>query len=185
MTDVPLRGRLLIAAPPLVDSNFDRTVVFLLEHGDEGALGLVLNRPGDKEVADALPEWSVFASEPAVVFLGGPVSAEAVIALARSDEATERDGWIPIVPGVGTVDLARAPGDIEVTIDGMRVFVGYAGWAPGQLEGELEHGAWFVADFHIEDAFHHDPTALWRTVLRRQRGHLKMFANCPDDPTTN
>src|SRR3989442_5701458 len=77
------RGRLLVATPPLVDPNFDRTVILLLEHGDEGALGIVLNRPSDTVLATVLPEWCDHASAPGVVFSGGPVAPEAVIAFAR------------------------------------------------------------------------------------------------------
>ncbi len=180
-----LRGRLLVAAPPLVDPNFDRTVVLMLEHEPEGALGLVLNRPSDTELADAVPEWGALATAPPVVFAGGPVSPEAVIALARSDTTEERDGWVPIVGGLGTVDLGRSPDEVGAHIDGVRVFVGYAGWAPAQLEDEVAHGAWFVVDFDLDDAFGADPEHLWRRVLRRQRGRLAMFANCPLDPSTN
>ena len=185
MTDAPLRGRLLVAAPPLVDPNFDRTVVLMLEHGDEGALGLVLNRPSTTDLAEAVPDWNALASEPAVVFAGGPVQTDAVIALARSDVDEERDGWVPVGPGFGTVDLARPPIDVGVQIDAVRVFVGYAGWAPGQLEGELEAGAWFVVDVLLDDVFGGDPAALWQRVLRRQAGRLAMFANTPADPSTN
>jgi putative transcriptional regulator len=185
VTDVPLRGRLLVATPPLVDPNFDRTVVLILEHGDEGALGLVLNRPGDAPLIDAVPEWSPFGAEPSVVFAGGPVSPESVIALAQATSDRETDGWIPIIDSLGTVDLAREPVDIEAAIETVRVFVGYAGWAPGQLEGELDRGAWFVCDFDVTDAFSADPETLWNRVLRRQGGRLAMFANCPADPSTN
>jgi putative transcriptional regulator len=185
VTAVPARGRLLVATPPLVDPNFDRTVVFVLEHGDEGTLGIVLNRPSDGRVDDAIPEWAPLATSPGVLFVGGPVSSESVIALARSNTTDERDGWVPIVPGVGTVDLARAPDDLDAAVDAVRVFVGYAGWAPGQLAGELAQGAWFVVDFTLDDAFSHDPATLWQTVLRRQRGRIRMFANCPSDTSTN
>jgi putative transcriptional regulator len=176
---------LLVAAPPLVDPNFDRTVVFVLEHGEQGALGLVLNRPSDGDLEDAVPEWRTHAASPTVVFAGGPVSTDSVIALARCDTADARDGWVPIVPGIGTVDLARAPHEVDAPVKELRVFVGYAGWAPGQLEGEIDSGAWFVVDFHLDDAFSSDPTSLWSAVLRRQPGRLKIYATCPPDPTTN
>jgi putative transcriptional regulator len=183
--DVPLRGRLLVAAPPLVDPNFDRTVVLMLEHGTQGALGLVLNRAGDTPLKDAVPEWASLASPPAVLFTGGPVSPSSVIALARSDVGDEREGWVPIANGVGTVDLGRAPEEVPVVVEGVRVFLGYAGWAPGQLEEELARDAWFVVDFETTDAFADEPEGLWRLVLRRQRGSLAMFANAPADPATN
>jgi putative transcriptional regulator len=180
-----MRGRLLVAAPPLVDPNFDRTVVLLLEHGEDGSLGLVLNRPGTVDLEEAVPEWQAFAAAPRVVFVGGPVSPEAVIALALGGSVGEGEGWVPVIGDLGTVDLARRPSELPARIDAMRIFIGYAGWAPGQLQSELDRSAWFVVDFEIDDAFTEDPTSLWRAVLRRQPGRVAIFANCPDDPGTN
>jgi putative transcriptional regulator len=178
------RGRLLIATPPLVDPNFDRTVVLLLEHGDEGALGIVLNRPSDTSLSEVLPEWHDHASAPAVVFIGGPVTPEAVIALARGgDEQTP--GWVHVLGDLGTVDVGRDPLDVSGSLESLRVFVGYAGWAPGQLEAELGDGAWFVVDMRADDAFARSPDRLWRDVLRRQRGRIAMFAHCPHDVSVN
>jgi putative transcriptional regulator len=179
-----LRGRLLVATPPLVDPNFDRTVVLVLEHGDDGALGIVLNRPSDTELDDVLPDWRVLASSPAVVFTGGPVAPDAVIALGRAArDAIE--GWVPIIDDLGTIDLGRDPLDLGIPLDELRVFVGYAGWAPGQLEGELDAHAWFVVDLGRNDPFAPAPERLWRDVLKRQRGHPAMFAQYPDDITAN
>jgi putative transcriptional regulator len=179
-----LRGRLLVATPPLVDPNFDRSVVLMLEHGEDGALGIVLNRPSDTALAAVLPEWHEHASVPGVVFSGGPVAPDAVIALARGGtDATE--GWVPVLGEVGTVDVGRDPLDLGLRLDALRVFVGYAGWGPGQLELELEHDAWFVVPTESDDPFSSHPDQLWREVLRRQRGRVAMFANYPEDPTTN
>jgi putative transcriptional regulator len=184
-----LRGRLLVATPPLIDPNFDRTVVLMLEHTEEGALGIVLNRPSETPLDDVLPEWRAFASLPGVVFTGGPVAPDAVIALARGprdydpDDAPE--GWVPILEGLGTIDLGRDPLDLGVLIEELRVFVGYAGWGPGQLEGELEQNAWFVVDLQRNDPFAALPDYLWRAVLRRQRGKVAMFANYPTDASDN
>jgi putative transcriptional regulator len=179
-----LRGRLLVATPPLVDPNFDRSVVLLLEHGEDGALGIILNRPTDASLISVLPDWHEYASAPSVVFSGGPVAPEAVIALARGgyDAAI---GWVPVLGEVGTVDVGRDPADLEFALESMRVFVGYAGWAPGQLEVELEQDAWFVVTTRAEDPFSSDPESLWHDVLRRQRGRVAMFANFPADPEVN
>lgn len=178
------RGRLLVATPPLVDPNFDRTVVLLLEHGDEGSVGVVLNRPTEARVEDVLPEWRVLASPPAVLFVGGPVSPAGLIALARGGGPTV-EGWIPVLGGIGTVDLGRDPLDLGVPIDDLRVFAGYAGWGPGQLDAELAQHAWFVVDALPSDPFGPDPDRLWQDVLRRQRGRVAMFAHFPDDPAAN
>jgi putative transcriptional regulator len=179
-----LRGRLLVATPPLVDPNFDRTVVFMIEHSEEGALGIVLNRPTATPLDDVLPEWRVIASAPEVVFVGGPVSPEAVIALARGGNDGD-DGWTPLVDGLGTIDVARDPLDLGVPLADLRVFAGYSGWSPGQLEGELDQGGWFVVDTEHDDPFTLAPDRLWVDVLRRQRSRLAMFANYPEDATTN
>ncbi|MDQ1468036.1 MAG: putative transcriptional regulator [Actinomycetota bacterium] len=186
MATVPLllRGRLLIATPPLVDPNFDRSVVLLLEHGEDGALGIILNRPSDTALATVLPEWHEHATAPGVVFSGGPVAPEAVIALARGgSDGTE--GWVSVLGEVGTVDIGRDPAEIGSQLDALRVFVGYSGWSPGQLEFELEQEAWFVVATESGDPFSPHPDQLWRDVLRRQRGRVAMFANYPEDPETN
>jgi putative transcriptional regulator len=185
--DGSLRGRLLVATPPLVDPNFDRTVVLMLEHSDEGALGIVLNRPSETALEDVLPEWRPFASSPTVVFGGGPVSPDAVIALASAPagRVAGSDGWTPILDDIGTVDLGHDPLDVGVPLDELRVFVGYAGWAAGQLETELADHAWFVVPMHRSDPFAATPEQLWRDVLRRQRGRVAMFANYPEDPIAN
>jgi putative transcriptional regulator len=179
-----MRGRLLVATPPLADPNFDRTVILMLEHGNDGSLGLVLNRPSETVLDVVLPDWIDVASTPARVFIGGPVSPEAVIALARGD-ASDVDGWIPLIDGLGTVDVGRGPTGIGTQLEALRVFVGYAGWAPKQLEGELEQGAWFVVDAMPSDPFASSPDELWRDVLRRQRGRIAIFATCPADPSVN
>ena len=185
-----LRGRLLVAAPPLVDPNFDRTVVLMLEHGEEGALGIVLNRPSETPIDDVLPEWRALATDPTQVFVGGPVSPDSVIALVRGPLGTTIESFVPILPDVGdgalgTIDLALDPLDLGAALDELRVFVGYAGWGAGQLEGELEADAWFVTTLERSDPFSTAPEDLWRAVLRRQRGRLAMFANYPADAGTN
>jgi putative transcriptional regulator len=175
---------LLIATPPLADPNFDRTVILVLEHGAEGSLGLVLNRPGPVTVDEVLPDWSAYASEPAHVFLGGPVAPDAVIALARRG-GEAREGWIPLLDDLGTVDVGLDPTEVANDVRALRVFLGYAGWAPQQLEDELQHGAWFAVDALPSDPFASEPSALWSTVLRRQRGRIAIFATCPADPSVN
>lgn len=181
----PGPGRLLVATPVLGDPNFDRTVVLLLEHGEQGALGVVLNRPSPTDVTVPFPGWLAHVAAPPVVFTGGPVAPAAAIGLARTGLDAEADGWAPLLGRLGTVDLSRDPDDLPVPVEVLRVFAGYAGWEAGQLEGEIEAGAWFVVEARAEDAFSTAPARLWRTVLRRQRGRLAMFADAPPDPTVN
>lgn len=184
MIDVPLAGRLLVATPVLGDPNFDRTVVLLLEHSEEGAVGVVLNRPSDTDVAEPLPEWDNVAATPSVIFVGGPVAQTAVIGLARCDRGSA-SGWRPLVGSVGIVDLAAGPAEVTTPIEALRLFAGYAGWGPGQLEEEIDAGAWWVVDAAPTDALSPNPEDLWSDVLRRQLGRLAMHAFFPDDPRSN
>jgi putative transcriptional regulator len=183
----PLKSRLLIASPAMADSNFDHAIVLVVEHNADGALGLVLNRPSDAPVVELLPDWGPVAADPAVVFVGGPVSPDSAIGLALAGEADidGLDGWIPVMGGLGTVDLARDPTAVRPRVRSVRVFAGYAGWAGGQLEGELEAGGWFVADSRHDDALTAEPQLLWRQVLKRQHGSVSWLANFPLDPATN
>jgi putative transcriptional regulator len=176
-----VRGRLLVATPDLADPNFSRTVVLMLEHGDEGALGVVLNRPIDLSVAEVLPDWVHLISAPACLFVGGPVAPTAVIGLGRGDGPV----FQPLFDGLGTLDLDLDPAAYAPTMAGLRVFVGYAGWGPGQLETEVSAGGWLVLDLLPDDPFSGTPSQLWATVLRRQGGRVAMFALAPEDPSTN
>jgi putative transcriptional regulator len=187
MSDIPAVGRLLVATPLLGDPNFDGTVVLLLAHGPDGTLGVVLNRPTEVEVGGALPGWSHLAAEPTVVFRGGPVSPTSVICLGRGPFAAEGgdDDVTTIVGDVGVVDLERDPDELAADIDGLRLFAGYSGWDGGQLEDELEAGAWFVVDTVPDDALTAEPTGLWRRVLRRQRGDVALFSQFPEKPELN
>jgi len=185
VTASPLKGRLLVATPPLIDANFDRTVVLLLEHGDEGALGVVLNRPSGQEIGDPLDRWAPYVSAPSVYFGGGPVETQAIIALGRGRSTDTRPSFSPVVGPVGTVDLTAEPLEVVGELEALRLFHGYAGWGSGQLEGELEAGAWIVVDFDPVDAFTMQPEGLWRAVLKRQRGRISWLANFPDDPSAN
>jgi putative transcriptional regulator len=175
------RGRLLVATPDLQDPNFSRTVVLMLEHNDEGALGVVINRPLDLPVSEVLPDWADAATAPACLFVGGPVSPTAVIGLGRG----AGDGFEPLFDGLATLDLEADPVLTAPALDGLRVFVGYAGWAPRQLDDELTAGGWIVVNRLPDDPFSTDPSNLWRAVLRRQGGRMAMFASAPEDPSTN
>jgi putative transcriptional regulator len=166
-----LTGKLLVALPVLVDPNFDRTVVLVLQHDESGAVGVVLNRPSGAGLAETLPRWADRASEPAVVFAGGPVQTDLAIALGGD------------AGGVATVDLDGDPA--LLTVRDLRVFAGYAGWSPGQVEDELVEGAWAVCDSLPGDAFRLDADDLWYAVLRRQPGELSKLALLPEDLSVN
>ena len=210
-----LRGRLLVAEPGLVDPNFARSVVYLIEHSGRGALGLVLNRPGDVSVREAVPTWAPYVQGIDQVFQGGPVSPEGAICLARrTTEGPEVAGLFhdldddlpdapfgseppppgrggttsvfrPITRTIGVIDLHGDPGEAPGGVRGLRIFAGYAGWSGGQLEGELDLGGWYVVDAEDDDVFTERPGTLWRDVLARQRGSLRAVAHHPEDPSVN
>jgi len=178
--------QLLVAVPTMRDPNFERTVVFVIEHDDEGAVGLVLNRPTDATIDEALPDWASLASAPAVAFVGGPVQQhEAVFGLARVQRVEDSDAWQPLVGRIGTVDLGADPSVVRADLEAVRVFAGYSGWGPGQLDDELRQEGWFVVDALPDDLLTSDPDGLWRRVLRRQGGELAMVANYPRDIESN
>lgn len=177
-------GRLLVATPKLTDPNFARTVVYIGMHDENGAFGLVLNRPLEVEVADHLEGWESVVTSPAVIFQGGPVDTSSVVGLARPLDAT-LSGWSEMSAGVGIVDLRQPGSEVAPGVAALRMFLGYAGWTAGQLEQELEEDAWFVVDVDHGDIFTGDPGRLWHRVLRRQPGKLAMFAYFPEDPTQN
>ena len=184
-------GQLVVATPQLDDPNFARTVVLLLQADeDDGALGLVLNRPSGTDVAEVLPDWADLTCGPPVVFTGGPVQPQAAICLGHKrmggallGSYAELEG----VPGgsVGTVDLDSSPAELATAVSQVRVFAGYAGWAAGQLESEVAEGAWWVIDALPADAFDVRPELLWQQVLRRQGPPLAFAASYPRDPTLN
>lgn len=185
-----LSGQLLVASPDLIDHNFKRTVIYVCSHGPDGALGLILNRPiYEVAVADHLRDWAGLASQPPVLFRGGPVERDAVFALgkAKNEAAAEEDhdGWIPARNGLGLVNLGSAPDVHPVGLESVRFFLGYAGWTAGQLDAEIEEGAWFTVRTQSGDAFTLQPEQLYRQVLARQNGKLAMYALFPDDPRRN
>jgi putative transcriptional regulator len=177
-----LRGQLLIAGPALVDPNFWRTVVLVGEHSEEGALGVVLNRVSETEVREALPELAELSADMGVVHVGGPVQPSAVVVLA--DYAEPEQAPTLVLDSVGFLPSEVDP-DALGELRRARVFVGYAGWGPGQLDEELEEGSWIVEPASTEDVFTDDPESLWSAVLRRKGGPFGVLAAMPPDPSMN
>ena len=177
-----LRGHLLIAGPSLVDPNFWRTVVLVGEHSEEGALGVVLNRASDAAVDETVPELMILADDLGHVHVGGPVQPSAIVVLADFLEPELAASLV--LDSVGFL-----PAEVDPTTLGelkrARVFAGYAGWGPGQLDGELEEGSWIVEPAVPEDVFTSDPDALWSDVLRRKGGPFGVLALMPPDPSLN
>jgi putative transcriptional regulator len=175
-----LRGQLLIASPQLLDPNFARTVLLVVEHNEEGAIGLVLNRPSEVAVADAVPELSELVEDGSLVYVGGPVEPGAVMVTAELDDPADAASLVFGSVGLlhGDIDRALAPRRV-------RVFAGYAGWAPDQLEGELAEDSWILEPAEPDDVFSDDADALWGQVLRRKGGRYGLIARMPLDPSVN
>ena len=176
-----------MATPELGDPTFARSVVLLLDHDEDGALGVMINRPTPVEVRQVLPSWQQFTTSPGVLFQGGPVALDSALGLAvlptRGDD--EQLGWRRVVDGLGLVDLDTPPEVLAAEMAALRIFAGYAGWAAGQLEAELAEGAWYVVPAEPRDAFSDDPDRLWRAVLRRQGGDLALVSTYVEDPSVN
>jgi putative transcriptional regulator len=179
-----LRGKLLVASPSIVDPNFSRTVVLLTEHGAEGAMGLVLNRPAESTVSDVVPDLDWIADPQDHVHVGGPVAATSVIVLAEFEDPSRAallvEGDLGFVPAeVGD------PGELAASLRRRRIFAGHAGWGPGQLEAELEEDSWIIGDAQRDDAFAEEPLDLWAAVLRRMGREYALLATMPPDPSLN
>jgi putative transcriptional regulator len=180
------KGRLLVATPKLLDPNFERTVVYVCFHDENGSFGLVLNRPVEEvDISDHLPQWGGRVTPPRVPFLGGPVETTAALGLVRGAGGEEPGGWTPVGAGLGLVNLAHPPEESQVALEDLRIFLGYSGWGGGQLDAEIADGAWLVVDTAAGDLFSAHPEDLWRDVLRRQKGDVALLAFTPRDPRAN
>lgn len=191
MESDPRAGRLLVATPLLGDPNFKRAVVLIVEHEvTEGTLGVVLNRPTKIPVGQVLDQWTELITDPSVLFRGGPVAQNSALALAMVPGKEEPLGWraldgAPALARLGLLDLDAPPRLLAPAIQSLRVYAGYAGWSPGQLEAEIDEGAWFVLPAEPADIFAAEPEQLWRAVLQRQEGDIAFLATYPEDPGLN
>jgi putative transcriptional regulator len=178
-----LRGKLLIAAPTLMDPNFARSVVLIAAHDDQGALGLILNRPLDVPLADVSPALDAIAEPGSTLHRGGPVAPDSAVVLADF-----RDPSLAALTVFGTVGFPSAECDLHSLAVGVRrarVFAGHAGWGPGQLDEELETDGWIVGQLAPDELWQLDNRGLWSTALTRKGGSFALLARMPDDPTVN
>ena len=182
----PLPGRLLVASPVLGEP-FERAVILLLEHDESGTLGVVLNQPTTLDVGSVLPAWRDHLTGTPTLFQGGPVSLDSALGLAAAEGTDEPPGFRRVSGPLGIIDLDTPPDDLVPRLHALRIFAGYAGWSPGQLEGELEDGAWAVVELAdpVLDAFLSDRDDLWDAVLVRQGGTLAWWVHCPPNPSVN
>lgn len=170
-----VRGKLLIATPSLFDF-FRRTVILMVEHTEQGAFGIVLNRVSEATIEEAVPDLSDLAGAEEPLRIGGPVATESVVVLGEFDDPEVSPQLV--VDGLGVVD----PEETD-PVSRARVYAGHAGWGPGQLESELEREAWLVEDASGEDPFIEED--IWTVVVRRRGGESVLLATMPDDPSLN
>ncbi len=182
MSDEWLKGKLLLALPSVREDPFFRTVILMLAHGPQGALGVVLNRPTDVDLKEIFPELSVEAAEPRVLFAGGPVEPDGIICLARGASPDEQPGFAPVLDRWGSIDPRKPP---PGGVDNVRVYRGYAQWAPRQLEGELRRSSWLVVDVWPPDLTTDEPDELWENVLDRQGPRYARVKAVPRNPWLN
>jgi putative transcriptional regulator len=182
----PAAGDVLVASILLADGVFNQTVVLVLDCDDDGALGVILNEISQTPLESVLPDWVRAVSEPKLLFHGGPVSPNGAICLASvAERGEEPPGWRPLFDNVGLLHLDTPIEIVTGAYADLRIFAGYAGWAPGQLQSELVEGMWHVVSATYGDVFGDRPTELWRAVLRRQSAELAIFSTWLEDPDLN
>jgi putative transcriptional regulator len=178
-----LCGQLLLASPALMDPNFRRAVVLVGVHSEEGAMGVVLNRPSEVTVSEAVPQLEQTVAELEPVYVGGPVQPSSIVFLAEFLDPAPAGllvlGRIGFpAPDAGIEELTEATGR-------RRVFAGYAGWGEGQLDEELDQGDWIAHSAVPDDVFCEEPEDLWSSVLTRMGGSYALIARMPSDPSVN
>jgi len=181
-TGPPARGRLLISSGGLFDPNFRHTVVLLAEHDAEGSVGVVLTRPLEVTVHEAVPALAELVELDDLLYQGGPVEQEQPVLLAEVDDPEVLD--LRVFGSVGFLTGA-VPTSVRSRLERVRVFAGYAGWGPGQLEREMSEDAWVVAEPRADDVFTDEPDALWHRILERKGPPWSTMARIPFDPSTN
>ena len=177
-----LTGQLLIASPALLDPNFRRAVVLVTEHNEDGAAGLVLNRPTDADVSEVVPQLEVLVDDGEPIFMGGPVQPNGVLVLGEFVDPA--DAAVPLFGSLGFPSLEE-PDEVVPATTRRRIFAGYAGWGSGQLEDELAREDWILETASNDDAFTESPNELWADVLRRKGGIYELVARMPEDPSVN
>jgi putative transcriptional regulator len=165
-----------------MDANFWRTVVLIVEHSEDGALGLVLNRPSETTVGEAVSELQQVLDVDDPLYVGGPVQPSALIVLAEFERPD--DAALIAFEDIGVL-ANGAQDEPELAVRRGRAFVGHAGWGPGQLDDEVERGDWIMEAAQREDAFTAAPLQLWESVLTRKGGSYALVARMPPDPSVN
>ncbi|MEW6544954.1 MAG: YqgE/AlgH family protein [Nitrospirota bacterium] len=180
------KGIFLVATPALRDPNFRQTVVLLCEHGPEGALGVVVNRPTGMLVAEALPQIPVLEGQGHLLYSGGPVQPNHVLILYRL--AQEPANTHHVFDGVylgGDMNALERVLTSPSGPDAFRAYMGYSGWGPGQLENEMKTGSWITLPADPSVVFEKDPSRIWPDILLSLGKPLDLYAEMPFDPNLN
>lgn len=180
----PEKGRLLISEPFLPDPNFERTVVLLCEHNEEGSFGFVVNKPSILKVNEVMEDIKKLED---IVYVGGPVQQDTLHFLHRN---TTLEGAVKVAHEVywgGDFEGLISQVDMGIIESkDIRFYLGYSGWGPGQLEAELEEESWIVCDFATDELlFDTEPAMIWKRALDSMGGRFSIYSNYPVDPRMN
>jgi putative transcriptional regulator len=185
--EAPLtKGVFLVAAPSLRDPNFRQSVVLLCEHGPEGALGVVVNRPTAMSISEALPQVPILEGSSHVLYAGGPVQTNQVMLLYRGDQLPENSHHV--FDGVclgGDMNMVERILTAAGTTESFRAYIGYSGWGPGQLENEMKTGSWITLPADPALLFEKDPSRVWGEILLSLGEEYRLYAEMPFDPSYN
>jgi putative transcriptional regulator len=179
-----LQGQLLLDGGQLAGSFFHRGVVLVCSHDVEGAFGLVLNRTTGKEAGEVILAdlGEKLKEEP--VFLGGPVQP-ASLSFLHTDQFVPQANVMQNLNVGHSMDGLMELGESYSSTQKLKIFAGYSGWSPGQLEDEMKRGSWLTHPASVELIFDTDPAILWQHILRRMGWNYRLLAESPDDPSLN
>ncbi|MDQ2696915.1 MAG: YqgE/AlgH family protein [Pseudomonadota bacterium] len=181
----PEQGVLVVASPEMPDPRFWQAVILLLTHGEEGTLGLIVNRPTDIPLTEAVPDLDEAAAARHLLYFGGPVAVDTLLFLLRSDDSPAAAQHV--------LDNVYASGDQRILqqllargapASELRIYVGHAGWAPGQLDAELLGGSWLLFRAPAGVVFHQDSASLWDQFMRLRGPEGLMVRNSRYRPRT-
>ena len=178
------KGRLLLSEPYLADPNFERTVILLTEHNNEGSVGFILNNPADTRLSEVMEDLKGLDSQ---IFIGGPVQQDTLHFIhknAELEDAIELDNGLywggNFEQLLSMIELGK------FAVEDIKFFLGYSGWSPDQLEDELKLNSWIVSDrISQELIFETLPDQMWKRAMQELGGRFSVYSNYPADPRMN
>lgn len=184
----PEPGMLLVAAPGMMSGDFTRSVIMLIEHSIQGTFGVNLTARSELAVFNVMPDWLPAVAKPQALYIGGPLNQQSVAALGVTKAGInidEHPQLSRLAPRLVHVDMRSQPEEVVELVEGIRLFAGYAEWAPGQLDEEIEFGDWYVTPALPSDVIAPGRVDLWGDVMRRQQMPLPLFSTFPADVGEN